>query len=975
MKKTHSLTHTKSWMRWSLTPLAILAMPLSSYGQAEDSDEVFELSPFVVDGSGDNGYRAANTLAGTRMNAQLRDTAASVSTFTKAFLEDLGATDLESVMSYSASAEKSVGDTSPNPGGNDNVDSKPGYNFRVRGFQSSRARNFFRYDLPVDVFNTDRLDESRGPNSILFGVGSAGGIVNIATKTASTTRNFTRLQVQLASENGRRGTIDFNKTLIEDKLAIRVNLLKDKSDGWRYNTSENDERIHLAATFEAAENTSLKAEYESGSVDDVVARPYQITDNFSQWDGNTFASGVWSTPPGARRSQWWGGTVPTYVANDATVVDTRSQMETVNSHNPLSDFPNFSAWWNGASADTNVISESLIPSSVNVSGPGAKRMLDYETYSLIAEQQFGDLFIELAAHHTESEWVSHWTNLSSLKIDPNENRIDRSPNPFVGQYYLEGRWDRRTRDISADTLRATFGYKLETERAGTHNFVAMLSRDEQSLAFKNETLGITDESILSAWGATPDNARYRPAFRQYFTELGDWENFHIPSWETRIDNAPTTSANALYDDKTVSLDWIIRDQNQNDDLVDTDAILFGAQSYWMNSKLVTTLGYRNDKVSNQTHDTVRGPDGYYMIDYDSPNSQEFDSETITAGAVYHVTDSFSLFYNQSENTNFPNFLISVLPEDLTRPIQSGTPEPPQGSGWDAGIMFTLLEDKISGRLTYYEAEVMDTENWSYGWNITSSRENGILNLLFQKDFIDQDTVDLRSIDSNGTLFDEESSGWELTTTANLTSNWRLNFNASSTDRTRFNAYADAERLLESSREWTLGLPDIAGPDTEVGTAPTPGEPGETVGEFYDRWLTDLLFFRRGEEVKRGLRKYKFNLFTAYDFKDGPAKGLTVGGGLRYQSANIVGVDGADNILKGDSLEYVDLMLRYRFKQKLFDHATTSVQLNVNNLFEQDGLIPIRFAPVQGENFSNPSIIDAATFHQPRSVRLTFNIHM
>ncbi|MDQ8183126.1 TonB-dependent receptor plug domain-containing protein [Pelagicoccus sp. SDUM812005] len=966
--------NTLRWKSLSLCPLALLALPIAAFAQTSDEDEVYELSPFVVDGSEDNGYRAANTLAGTRMNAQLKDTAASVSTFTKAFLEDLGATDLESVMNYSASAEKSVGDTSPNPGGNDNVDSKPGYNFRVRGFQSSRARNFFRYDLPVDVFNTERLDESRGPNSILFGVGSAGGIVNVATKQAFTNQDFTRLQFQLASENGRRGALDLNKTLIEDKLAIRFNLLKDSSDGWRYSTNEEDERIHAAATYKLAEKTTLRAEFELGAVDDVVARPYQITDDYSQWDGTTFASGVWTTPPGARRSQWWGGTVPTYVSNSGTVVDTRSQMETINSHNPISDFPNYSAWWNAASGDTNVIPESIIPASVNVAGPGAKRELDYNTHTFIAEQQLGDLFVELAYHRTESDWVSHWTESSSLQIDPNENRIDGSPNPFVGQYYLEGRWDKRTRNISSDTYRATLGYKLDTERMGTHNFVAMWSKDDQIQAFTNETLAITDEDIIGSWGATPDNARYRPAFRQYFTELGDWENFHIPSWETRINGAPTLSNNALYDDKTVSMDWIIRDQNQNDDRVDTDSILLGAQSYWMDKKLVTTLGYRSDKVENLTHDTVRGDDGYYMIDYDSPNLQDFDSETITAGGVYHLTDTFSLFYNRSENTNYPNFLISVLPEDLTRPIQTGTPEPPQGSGWDAGIMFQLMDNKITGRLTYYEAEVMDTENWSYGWNITTSRENGILNLLVDRDFIDQETADIRYIDSNGTLFDEESSGWELTSTANLSKNWRLNFNASSTDRIRFNAYADAERLLDSSKEWVLGLDGING-STEVGSSPTPGEPGETVDQFYDRWMSDLLFYRRGEEVKRGLREFKYNLFTAYDFTEGKAKGLTIGGGLRYQSANIVGVDGEGNILKGDDLSYVDLMLRYRFKQKLFGKAATSIQLNVNNLFEKEGLIPVRYAPVQGENYSNPDIVDAATFHDPQSVRLTFNVHM
>ena len=41
------------------------------------ADEIFVLSPFIVDASKDTGYRAENTLAGSRLNSSLRDTASS----------------------------------------------------------------------------------------------------------------------------------------------------------------------------------------------------------------------------------------------------------------------------------------------------------------------------------------------------------------------------------------------------------------------------------------------------------------------------------------------------------------------------------------------------------------------------------------------------------------------------------------------------------------------------------------------------------------------------------------------------------------------------------------------------------------------------------------------------------------------------------------------------------------------------------
>lgn len=979
--KQKLLRHTRSpWTRLALTPLALLCLPLSSFAQETDSDdeEVFTLSPFEVDGSQDEGYRATNTLSGTRLNAQLKDTSATVSSFTKAFLEDLGATDLESVVAYSASAETDIGDQSGAPSGNDNVDSKPAFNFRVRGFNASRTRDFFRYDLPVDVYNTERLDESRGPNSVLFGIGSPGGIINTTTKRANTNRDSTSIQLQIADENGQRVALDTNQVLVEDRLGIRFNLLVDNEDGWRYNTKKDEKRFHGAVTFKATENTTIRAEAEFGEIDDVVARPFLTTEDFSQWDGTTYTFGRLggnrtTLPQGVRPTRWFGGANQVYINNDVTIVDQLDRPETDNNFFTVADFGAFGPWWNGATATSTVPDQSLIPASVNLGGPGSQRDLDFNIYTLSAEQQFGDLYVELAYQRNESDWVSHWTSGATVRIDPNETRIDGSANPYVGQYYVEGLWDRRTRNLSSDTFRATFAYELETDGAGRHDLLLLLSHDSQNQGFTNETLGIQNEDIRSSWGATPDNIRYRPLFRQYFSELGDWENFHVPSWENAVQGVSTLSdarGGGRYNDRSIDLGWNIRDANQNDDTIDNDAVVFGAQSYWMNNKLVTTVGYRYDDFTQNSFLVSRDASGFFAIDRDSPTTSDFSVENIQAGAVYHVNENISVFYNTSENTSFPNFLIRTLPADLSRPITAGTPDPGEGEGWDTGVMFELFEGKFSGRLTYYEASKLGDSTFRFGNRLTSALENGILNGLRNGGFIDQATVDQRRINSNGSLFDEESDGFEFTSTANVTKNWRLNFNASYTDRIRSNSYNDAQALLENSREYALSLPGVSGLDTVY----DPNN-GQTLGQYYDSWQNEIDFVRAGEEVKRGLRKIKANVFTAYDFKEGGAKGLTIGGGLRYQDANIVGVDAAGNVLEGSALEYADLLVRYRFPQKLFGSARASLQLNVNNLFDKDGIIPVRYTPVPNESFSDPRFVDVATFHQPRTYRLTLNLKM
>ncbi|MBL9200609.1 MAG: hypothetical protein JNL39_08890, partial [Opitutaceae bacterium] len=76
--------------RVGLACLIGVSLPLVASAQTAParpaSNEVVELSPFTVDTSRDVGYAAENTLAGSRLNARLRDTAGSVSVFTKEFL-------------------------------------------------------------------------------------------------------------------------------------------------------------------------------------------------------------------------------------------------------------------------------------------------------------------------------------------------------------------------------------------------------------------------------------------------------------------------------------------------------------------------------------------------------------------------------------------------------------------------------------------------------------------------------------------------------------------------------------------------------------------------------------------------------------------------------------------------------------------------------------------------------------------------
>lgn len=69
--------------------------------------EPVTMSPFQVTSDEDTGYRATNTLDGSRLNTPLRDTPGAISVFTKDFIDDLAATDLTQLIRYDVNAEES----------------------------------------------------------------------------------------------------------------------------------------------------------------------------------------------------------------------------------------------------------------------------------------------------------------------------------------------------------------------------------------------------------------------------------------------------------------------------------------------------------------------------------------------------------------------------------------------------------------------------------------------------------------------------------------------------------------------------------------------------------------------------------------------------------------------------------------------------------------------------------------------------
>lgn len=253
--------------------------PATSQDQTKAEDETIVLSPFVVSSAEDKGYKATATLAGSRVRTDLKDIASSISVVTSEFLKDTGATNNQSLLQYTTNTEvgglygnyAGVGGTFVEGAAESATNFvRPATNTRVRGLDSAdNTRDLFLTDIPWDSFNVGRVDLQRGPNSILFGIGSPAGIINTSVNTAGY-KTEGQVENRISSFGSVRDSFDYNHVLIPHQLAVRVSGLYDHTK-YRQEPAYNlDRRLFGAARWDPqlVENgrTSIRVNYEHGSV-------------------------------------------------------------------------------------------------------------------------------------------------------------------------------------------------------------------------------------------------------------------------------------------------------------------------------------------------------------------------------------------------------------------------------------------------------------------------------------------------------------------------------------------------------------------------------------------------------------------------------------------------------------------------------------------------------------------------------------
>jgi outer membrane receptor for ferric coprogen and ferric-rhodotorulic acid len=230
-------------------------------------EDTILLSPFEVT-SETTGYYQGSSMSGTRFNTKVEDLASSLTVITKEQMSDFAMLDVNDVFLYAASTEGTGTYTAltvdRNGSVTDGVQFDPGNANRVRGISPANT-SFNNFEtmgrVPVDPSVLDSVEVSRGPNANVFGLGNPSGTVNQVAASANVSRDRTQVGMRIDSYGGYRASIDVNRVLVRDRLAVRFSGVTQKEEFTRKPSGMDTARMNGMVRFKPFKSTTISGSY------------------------------------------------------------------------------------------------------------------------------------------------------------------------------------------------------------------------------------------------------------------------------------------------------------------------------------------------------------------------------------------------------------------------------------------------------------------------------------------------------------------------------------------------------------------------------------------------------------------------------------------------------------------------------------------------------------------------------------------
>jgi outer membrane receptor protein involved in Fe transport len=865
--------------------------------------------------------------------------------------------------------------------------------------------------IPFDLYNVAAIEVSRGPNSNLFGLGAAAGTINVVPTQANLERVSASATLRFDDWGGNRQSINFNQPIIPGKLALRIAAVNENKGFTRKPSSERIHRQFATLLARPFKNTQLRVSAER--YHNEYRRPNSITprDTTTEWKAN--GSPTWD--PVARVVTFANGTKTAAITNDAllptgliggyngfynspgvyidnhavqffTVQKTNNPVTTALPTNPFSG-GNSTLRYLQSGTDIMRRRDILGPTGLPlylIPGTGDKSVYDWSSVNAVAPNngiddadtfsiELEQIFLNTPSHliagkigHFYQEYqkdeMGAIDNLESvIYVDVNEKLLDGSPNPYFKRPYIQARSPSRTRRPQViDIQSADLAYQFSPR-----NLPRWLSWvGQQRLGLHAEVDRSDSTSYTTAQRVTSDNVFINKANRigtqniaqRYY--LGDNQGQNVDYGPSITDDINGTYPFTWFNNRTGV--WTTEPVSVTEELNSgqgarqrTETRTFNAtlQSFFLNDRLVTTVGFRRDRQRSRTgagafinsttgladlsNTNIFGPAQGFVSPSGTvinlPGWAEVDGDTKTYGAVLKATRWLNFHFNKSD---------SFAPQVVRQSLGLGNVPNPEGFATEWGVSFAALEGKLNVRINRFttkelnsrgseigtlgnryldmegrpnNANQIQTPSFRYfatnialgrfaaqGNNNPSEAQmlTAVAALMGQsEEWLSRLIYSGPSQPQTVGTTDVSSKGFEIEATYNPTRNWRLKVTGSQTqaqdDRVSPEIYDWWQSRIPV---WTTLRSDIVPGDGKGplwwNTIP-PGDTRTPETRFIaDQWGPFWAAATNEGRPRSQIREYRFTGLTNYDFTTGRLKNFNIGGAVRWESKASIGFGAA-----------------------------------------------------------------------------------
>ena len=787
-------------------------------------DEVVSLSPFTIISERDTGWSANDTLSATRTKQALKDVPVNIDALTSDFLEDLGLRSADDAAEFVANVFALPIMENDNHKGN--------FSFRGLSQANNVSRNYFRWYIPSDTYNVERIDFGKGSNSLIFGEVEPGGQGAVFTKRPLF-KNFGEVQANVTNEGAYRFQVDLNRRL-SDTIAFRFNGVRRMQRTFQDASDYRFEGETFALAWQPRKETSLRLEYEQGE--------YQNTRGLA---------GILVREQSARGRGFTGTASGAIYTSDGTWIIQAAQ-PAIDRANANSTAGGLLSLIEGSYVDVQMRNAAGVivgtkringlPKHYNLRGAFDLHGRPYRSISATVEHKLGPVSAELAYNYQTQQEERNDNNFSEINVD------------VAGRPYMDANLDRKWFRNDVHAFRGSAVFNFDKIKGMEQVIVAGAEyREDQTLNLRWQYFNTknVENGTATALNQATDRGRLRvylddPAFysRGLFERM-------------RPENLPATNLVQM-----VPLRFFAAGTSAADGTSwqQSYAGSLSASGRYFGGRLQSLLGVRRDWGRVWDYQALR-KEGFWKEDIAPPNRkdalpgeylqnipQRLARNSFTAGLTFALNRDINLYTVYSESFRFQDF------RTFDR-VQMG---PVEGSTKEIGLKGSLWGGKIGFTFGAFD---IDRDNVRLSWNnivgFTGDQTEDLMNpnniLPGAPGYKFREPGSASA--SRNYVATEKSRGADLTLLANPTRNLQLRFTFAYTDvfsqpdlksfRDYYAAAAkrgDESPTLLSDAKLLLDTLDIQG-----------GATGARASPWSISWVADYTFTRESRRLLSGVR--------------------------------------------------------------------------------------------------------------------------